>query len=98
MTDEELERLANAVIRLDGGTYRHAGATKLGRGVLALLERVRKAETGVVAAKRAGLELALKHAGAVEREEGSAGRIDSASGAEKVRDRIKEELRRLEES
>lgn len=44
MTDEELERLSNAVIRLDGGTYGHAGATKLGRGVLALLERVRKAE------------------------------------------------------
>lgn len=45
MTDEELERLANAVIALDGGTYGHAGATKLGRGVLALLERVRKAES-----------------------------------------------------
>ena len=44
MSDEELERLANAVILLNGGTYGHAGATKLGRGVLTLLERVRKAE------------------------------------------------------
>lgn len=44
MTDEELEMLANGSIKLDGGVYGSHVATKLGRGVIALLERVRKAE------------------------------------------------------
>jgi hypothetical protein len=44
MSDEELERLANAVIKLDGGMYGHPAATKLGRGVLSLLERLKAVE------------------------------------------------------
>lgn len=97
MTDEELGRLANAVIRLDGGTYGHAGATKLGRGVLSLLERVRKAEAAVDEARRAALETASRLAEDVEREEGEQGRTGPASGAGEVKDRIKERIRWMDE-
>lgn len=51
----------------------------------------------VDAAKRAGLETALRLAEDVEREEGEQGRTGPASGAGEVKDRIKERIRWLDE-